>query len=58
MAYRKLGLGTSIQDQGLRLPGVVLPAPEILGADPFDLGEPGRNPALKDLESERPSGHE
>src|SRR3954465_904408 len=58
MANRKLRLGTGIQDQGLRLSGVVLPAPEILGADPFDLGKPGCNPALKDLEGHWPSGHE
>src|SRR6476661_3425904 len=58
MADRKLGLGTGIQDQRLRLTGVVLPSSEILSTDPFDLGKPGCNPALKDLESHRPSGHE
>src|SRR6187549_2341802 len=58
MADRKLGLGTGIQDHRLGLPGVVLPSPEILSADPFNLGKPGCNPPLKDLESHRPSGHE
>src|SRR6185312_3274227 len=58
MADRKLRLGTGIQDQRLRLTGVVLPSSEILSADPFDLGKPGCNPALKDLERHRPSGHE
>src|SRR6185295_7007560 len=58
MADCKLGLGTGIQDQRLRLPGVVLPPSEVLSADPFDLGKPGCNPALKDLERHRPSSHE
>jgi hypothetical protein len=58
MTDRKLRLGTGIQDQGLRLAGVVLPSPEILGADPFDLGKTGSNAALKDLEGHGSSGHE
>src|SRR3954466_1149851 len=53
-----LGWGSRVQQDRLGLTRIALPAAEVIGADPFDLGKPRGGPPLEDLERDRPAGDE